>query len=137
MPVEKIRAALHRLAIEQESRDVAEAAHQVQLVRHAGLIERDLVVGRLIERHQQIPGAVIEKCRRIIGRDVGCGRGFSERGRAFAPALAEELRYQRAAVEFPQVGRVVVRVDKPNIFPDCRTVGVEIEGRRAAAEATA
>ena len=38
---------------------------------------------------------------------------------------------------FPQVGRVVVRVDKPNIFPDCRAVGVEIEGRRAGTEAPA
>ena len=38
---------------------------------------------------------------------------------------------------FPQVGRVVVRVDKPDIFPDCRTVGVEIEGRRPMAEGVA
>ena len=40
-------------------------------------------------------------------------------------------------LRFPPVGRVVVRVDKPNIFPDCRSVGVEIEGSRASATATA
>ena len=37
---------------------------------------------------------------------------------------------------FPQVGRVVVRVNKPNIFPDCRTVGVEIEGSRESGGAS-
>jgi len=32
---------------------------------------------------------------------------------------------------FPQVGRALVRVDKPNIFPDCDGVGVEVERSRS------
>lgn len=70
--------------------------------------------------------------------DVVCYDNVTQRVRSLAAAghvnLVETLaeRIATACLEDPRVVSARVRIEKPDIFPDCRSVGIEIERSRPA-----